>query len=136
MMYKNAIIYLLMFLLIGNSCQSQNKDTRIKEKSNQSLCEPEQFVGSDTSGVFKGTVLIYHEFDPNRSYRYLWLLDSLGDTISFRIILPASTKVTKNVLEEKLKPDVCVTVSYVTDIVSEEGIELNRFYYATRLDYP
>ncbi len=133
---KNIIVYLLLVITIGASCQGQDKSYKKEKQPESRICEVDKFVGSDTSGVFTGTIIVFHEYNPNRPVRDLWTLDNEGDTISFHILLKETGSETNNVVEEKLLPGKCITVTYETEIVEEDGLEYSKFYNATRLDYP
>ena len=130
---KKAWLLILVLLI---SCQSNEHQRRVAPEKSKSECCQEEFVGSDTSGVFSGIVVRLSELKKSSIQRYLSLSDSAGDTIVFGIFLDNTDTPTENVDEAKLKVGKCVTVHYMTDIAEENGIELSRFYYATRLDYP
>lgn len=126
----------LLTLAFIVSCQSNESQSRVVPEKLESDCRQEAFVGSDTSGVFSGIVARLSELKKSSIQRYLSLSDSSGDTIVFGIFLDNTDTPTENVDEAKLEVGKCVIVHYATDIVEENSIELSRFYYATRLDYP
>lgn len=127
-------IFLLILLLIAVICCQTRKELEINTGRGDTLCPKEIFDNSDSGGVFTGKIVKYSE-DSFVDDAFLSLQDNNGDTIIFRVFLESYPK-TRNVIKKKLYIGNCGTVIYKTDIVEIEGIEVNRFFYATRLDYP
>lgn len=125
----------ILVLSLSFFCQAEQKNPDENIAKRNSECPIEEFLASDTGGTFRGAVVRISEQKKDAAHRYLSLVDQVGDTIAFRVFLENTDTPTENVKEAKLKSDMCVEVHYVTDIIEEEGFELNRFYYATRLEY-
>jgi hypothetical protein len=109
---------------------------RTVPKNTRPTCARDAFSAADSSGVFSGLIAGISELKKSSIQRYLSLTDVAGDTIVFRVLLENTDAPTANIDKSKIVEGKCVTVHYVREIVEEDGIELNRFYYATRLDYP
>ena len=126
-----TLAFVLLFCCQANENQKSSGAQAVKPDS-----LGKSFIGSEIAGVFSGTVAKLSELKNSSVQRYLSLCDGSGDTIVFRIFLANTDSPTANVIESKLGFGMCVKVHYVTEIVEEDGVEFNRFYYATRLDYP
>jgi hypothetical protein len=124
-----TVIICIMVLLFGLACQSNGKTSR---SAPQSPCPIEKFNKTDSTVNFTGTVAFWDKPSAMVSYGGLYLTDKNNDTIIFRVE-PGEVD---GFFEDSLKPGKCVTVNYATEIVEEDGIELNRFYHAKKLAYP
>lgn len=123
---KRCINGVLGFLLVtAFACQPKGGDGA------QSDCDQTKLSALD-SGVLTGIIADWEKPSAIVKYGGLWVVDSERDTIIFRV----EPNKTANFAESKLRKGRCVTVTYSREIVEEDGVELNRFYYADRLEYP
>jgi len=132
MKLRNFFVIMFFSLIIRCTADTQ-KDNNANNA--QLKCKIDNFISANTGGAFCGKTISLGAKKAWRAHRYLLLEDVDGDTVSFYIHLDNTDKPTKNVIEEKLETGSCVRVYYETDIVEEDGIELNRFYYADSLEY-
>lgn len=126
-----STVFLLLLISLFTGCDTDDK--KVAPKSQVfAKCSDDQFVRADSAGVITGKIAKWSEKHVAMSSRGLWLIDKNGDTALFRV----EPDETDNVDEAKLVVGKCVKVTYKTEVVEEDGVELNRFFHATRLDYP
>jgi hypothetical protein len=133
-MMRTIVITMVSWLLLISlvaSCDAGNKKV-VPQPKVSAKCSDDQFVRSDSAGVITGKLAKWSEKHIAMSSRGLWLIDADGDTALFRV----EPDETDNLNETKLVIGHCVKVTYKTEVVEEDGIELNRFFHVTRLDYP
>lgn len=123
-MRKSIIGVLGILLVLAFACRPKEEDGAL------SGCERTKLSSRD-SGVLTGIIAEWDKPGGIVAYGGLWVIDSGNDTIIFRV----EPNLTENFDEAKLRKGGCVTVTYSREIVEEDGIELNRFYYAGRLEY-
>ena len=128
-MKSKTIVIPFLFLLLFVGCQTQNKAFTGKRKND---CHIQNFQPTDSSGVFTGKIVRWENANAMVPYGGLWLTGNANDTVIMRV----DPQQTANFIEGNLHVGNCIVVSYYTEVIKEGEIEINRFFYATRLVYP
>lgn len=127
---KMCFVCMFTILLVFScSCQKNSKE---QLGQLQSGCIRTKLSVNDSTGVLIGNISMWDKPNALVTYGGLWVVDKDNETIIFRV----EPNQTKNFKCDNLEIGQCIKVTYSREIVEEDGIELNRFYYATRLDYP
>lgn len=127
-----AKLIAIFSLFTLSNCGGKGSKENDPRAISHAKCASQEFIANDSGGVFTGRILGLTGNSLNSLHRYLMLADRSGDTLDFKV----RPDLIENFDEDKLQVGGCVTVSYKTEIIEEDGIELNRFYNATHFDYP
>ena len=128
---RTILFFLILLFLFNSNCNTeQNANEKADKLIDNTKCEI-VFDKNLKEGTVKSSVVRWDGFG-GHTYGKLWVEVGGGDSLAFEII----PEQTKNVIEEKLLKGRCVTIEYWVEVFTEEGIEFDRSYTATRLDYP
>lgn len=130
---RKDIVFLCFVVLLN--CQQNNKNEHVQKNSAGDvnvLCNDlDTFNNVDSTGTVRGIIQAVEDTSSMAGC----VLIVLKDKNLVERVFCASYGIVKGLEIKKLTSGVCVTVTYYAEIQREEGVEVNRTFYITKLDY-
>jgi hypothetical protein len=128
----NSILLIIISLFSTAAFCHKSSGHAAKNGIEKETCPQTEFNKNDSAGELTGTAIKLTEMKKYKTSRSLFVNDKSNDTIIFRI----EPDEVEGFFEDSLRSGKCVTVKYVTEIVDEDGVELNRFFHAKKIVFP
>lgn len=128
---KLLLIFIIFSVFAVNCSEKKENNNNSLKKTTSETCIAKDFDQKQTEGKVTSEIVRWEEAGED-AFGGLWISIGKNDSLLFRVI----PEETQNVVKSNLEKGNCVSIEYYTEIIEEEGIEINRFFYAAHLDYP
>ncbi len=126
-MKASLILIIINCCVLSILCQKEDKNNNSPKQCNSTGI----FNRLDSDGSFTGIIASFSDTSHSSSSGGIEIISGKGDTITFLFTYSDTIDIDIG----KLKIGECIEIKYYVDIIRENGDEINRIFYITKIDY-